>query len=111
VQRGENLTQIASRYGVTVNQIVNANDLRSTTIRPGQRLRIDAGASRSSSTATRAASGPQTITHRVAAGQNLTTIARRYGVTVRQIMDWNDLRSTTIRPGQRLRIQTSRRVG
>jgi membrane-bound lytic murein transglycosylase D len=111
VQRGEHLTMIAQRYGVTVNQIVNANNLRSTTIRPGQRLRIDASASRSASSATRAAAGPRTITHRVASGQNLTTIAQRYGVTVRQIMDWNDLRSTTIRPGQRLRIQTSRSVG
>ncbi|MDX1419021.1 MAG: LysM peptidoglycan-binding domain-containing protein [Rubricoccaceae bacterium] len=108
VRSGENLTLIAQRYGVSVNQIVNANNLRSTTIRPGQRLRIDPSASRARSGAT---SGPRTITHRVSRGQNLTTIARRYGVTVRQIMNWNNLRSTTIRPGQRLRIQTSRRVG
>ncbi|HLT48748.1 MAG TPA: LysM peptidoglycan-binding domain-containing protein [Rubricoccaceae bacterium] len=109
VRRGENLTEIARRYGVTVNQIINANDLRSTTIRPGQRLRIDASASRARSGAT--TSGPRTTTHRVRSGENLTTIARRYGVTVRQIMDWNNLRSTTIRPGQRLRIQTRGRVG
>lgn len=111
VRSGENLTQIAQRYGVTVNQIVNANSLRSTTIRTGQRLRIDANASRAGSTASRAAAGPQTVTHVVGGGQNLTTIARRYGVTVQQIMDWNNLRSSTIRVGQRLRIQTSRSVG
>ena len=110
VQRGENLTLIARRYGVTVNQIVNENSLRSTTIRPGQRLRINANASRARSSVT-SISGPRTVRHRVRSGENLTVIARRYGVTVRQIMNWNGLRSTTIRPGQRLRIQTSRNVG
>src|SRR5690606_38558289 len=104
VRRGETLSGIASRYGVTVRQIMNANNLRSTRIRAGQRLRITGGSAA-------AASSSQTVTHRVSRGQNLTSIARRYGVTVRQIMDWNNLRSTTIRPGQRLRIHTRRSVG
>jgi membrane-bound lytic murein transglycosylase D len=110
VQRGENLTLIARRYGVTVNQIVNENSLRSTTIRIGQRLRINANASRARTSVT-SNNGPRTVRHRVRRGENLSVIARRYGVTVRQIMNWNSLRSTTIRPGQRLRIQTRRNVG
>ncbi len=110
VQRGETLSGLAHRYGVTVNQIVNENDLRSTNIRIGQRLRINANASRARTSIT-SNSGPRTVRHRVRSGENLSVIARRYGVTVRQIMNWNSLRSTTIRPGQRLRIQTRRNVG
>ncbi len=111
VQRGETLTELARRYGVTINQIVNENRLSSTNIQVGQRLRINADASRSRSNTTTASSGPRTIRHSVRSGENLTGISRRYGVTVRQIMDWNNLRSTTIRPGQRLSIQTRRSVG
>ena len=40
VQRGENLTRIAEQYRTTVSSIRTANNLGSTTIRPGQRLTI-----------------------------------------------------------------------
>ncbi|MDX1438628.1 MAG: LysM peptidoglycan-binding domain-containing protein [Rubricoccaceae bacterium] len=103
VRRGETLSGIARRYGVTVRQIQNWNNLSGTRIRSGQRLTIQGGTDRGS--------GPQQITHRVRRGENLTVIARRYGVTVRQIMNWNSLRSTTIRPGQRLRITARRNFG
>ncbi len=111
VQRGETLTALAARYGVTINQIVNENNLRSTNIQVGQRLRINADASRARSSATTTNAGPSTVRHSVRRGENLTMIAQRYGVTVRQIMDWNNLRNSTIRPGQRLRIETRRSVG
>ncbi len=40
VRRGENLTKIAKRYGVTVNQIKRANNLTGDAIQVGQRLVI-----------------------------------------------------------------------
>lgn len=54
-------------------------------------------------------SGPQTqrIVYRVRRGDNLTTIARRHGVTVRQLREWNGIRGSTIRIGQRLTIHRS----
>lgn len=103
VRRGETLSGIARQYGVTIRQIQSWNTLSSTRIRSGQRLTIHGG--------TEQPTGPQRITHRVRRGENLTTISRRYGVTVRQIMNWNSLRSTTIRPGQRLRIEARRNFG
>jgi len=48
------------------------------------------------------------ITYKVRYGDNLSRIARRYGVTVRDIMRWNKLRSTRIYAGQRLVIYVSR---
>ncbi len=48
---------------------------------------------------------PQSITHKVKSGENLGLIARKYRVTVKQIMAWNRLKSTTIRIGQNLVIQ------
>ncbi len=43
-------------------------------------------------------------TYRVKSGDTLGGIARRYGTTVNNIKSWNNLRSNTIRVGQRLRI-------
>ena len=43
-------------------------------------------------------------TYTVRSGDNLGLIAKRNRTTVKAIMQWNHLKSTTIRPGQKLRI-------
>ena len=44
------------------------------------------------------------VTYQVKSGDTLGGIARRYGTTVNNLKSWNNLRSNTIRVGQRLRI-------
>ncbi len=46
--------------------------------------------------------------YKVRQGDNLGLIARRNRVTVKDLMKWNHLRSTTIRVGQKLRIERPR---
>lgn len=46
VKRGESLSKIASRYGVTVKAIKEANGLKNDNIQAGQRLKIPASRSR-----------------------------------------------------------------
>jgi membrane-bound lytic murein transglycosylase D len=46
-----------------------------------------------------------TKTHRVARGETLISIAKRYGTTVALIKELNDLRGNVIRVGQRLVIE------
>ncbi|MEM6286379.1 MAG: LysM peptidoglycan-binding domain-containing protein [Bacteroidota bacterium] len=101
VERGEHLSMIGRRYGLTVGQLKAMNGLTSNTIRPGQRLRVSGDIPAASSAPARPAR-PQT--HRVRRGEHLTGIARRYGVTVRQLRDWNNLSSDVLRVGQRLRV-------
>ena len=43
--------------------------------------------------------------YKVKAGDNLGLIAKRNRVSVKDLMRWNNLKSTTIRIGQRLRIE------
>ncbi len=43
--------------------------------------------------------------YKVKSGDNLGLIAKRNRVTVKELMRWNGLKSTVIRPGQRLRIE------
>jgi len=51
------------------------------------------------------AAAPERRVHRVKAGETLTSIARLYRTTVASIREWNNLRGTTIRTGQRLTIR------
>ena len=42
--------------------------------------------------------------HKIRKGENLGSIARKYRVTVKQIMRWNNMRNTKIRAGKYLKI-------
>ncbi|MDA1184389.1 MAG: LysM peptidoglycan-binding domain-containing protein [Acidobacteria bacterium] len=111
VRRGETLSAISERYGTTVDAVQRANGLRGSTIRPGQRLRIDGrtaaaapAANRSATAISAAAPGAEPVTHVVGRGETLSAISERYGTTVAAVQRANGLRGSTILPGQRLRI-------
>lgn len=93
VRRGETLSGLASRYGVTVANIRSWNNLRTNNIRVNQRLTITPR-------------NATPVTHRVVRGDTLIDLAQRYGVSVSQIRSLNNLRSNTIRIGQNLRIRS-----
>jgi LysM repeat protein len=100
VQRGENLTQIAARYGTNVQAIMQANGLHNPNfVWVGQRLRIPGSSGGGSGTAG---------VHVVRAGETLYSIARRYGSSVSAFVQANGLRNANvIYVGQRLRIPGS----
>ena len=93
VQRGDTLSAIGRRYGVTVQALVSYNSLTNTNIYVGQRLLIPG----------------QPIptypsTYVVQRGDTLYKIAQRYGTTVAVLMQLNNLRTETIYVGQQLTI-------
>lgn len=52
---------------------------------------------------------PEMFVHRVKSGEFLGYIAEKHGVTVRQLVAWNNLRSSRLKPGDRLTIYSKRR--
>lgn len=42
--------------------------------------------------------------HKVTAGQNLTSVANKYGIEVQDLKVWNGLKGKTIVPGQKLKV-------
>lgn len=119
VKRGESLGTIANRYGITVRELVAANDRLGTTIHPGQTLTVPVPAagdvairadtpSRARTAAVSSASSPRvtasTATYRVRSGDSLWEIAKRHNMTVNQLKQMNNLRGNTVRPGQVLRV-------
>jgi len=105
VRKGETVSGIAARYGTSSARIASLNNLsRRNLIRVGQVLKLpgNAGSPAGSGTASRS-SGDETYV--VRRGDNLALIARRTGVTQRQLMAMNSLENPDrIYPGQRLRL-------
>ena len=94
VKRGETLSRIALRYGVTKDAIISANNIRNPNlILPGKRLTIPEKSS---------------ITYAVKRGDSLSIIAQRHGTSVSKIVSANGLRdANSIQVGQKLKIPTS----
>lgn len=104
VQRGETLSQIARNYGVSMTALAQANGIRNPNfIYVGQRLTIP-GASGGSGSAG-GGTGASTGVHVVRPGENLSTIAARYGTTVSALVRANGIANPNhIYVGQRLTI-------
>ncbi|MBQ3077215.1 MAG: LysM peptidoglycan-binding domain-containing protein [Clostridia bacterium] len=92
VQRGENLTAIARRYGVSVRRVMSDNGLTAQqTLVEGQALLILV----------------PSLVHTVIRGETLSSIAAQYGTNVITLIQYNPelSDSTALRPGQVLSIR------
>lgn len=104
VQRGDSLSIIAHRFGMSVEDIKKENTLKSNMLNIGQILRIPGG---HTSIAVPKESSPvetRVITHVVQSGEYLGQIASRYKVSVADIKEENKLKSNTLWIGQKLKI-------
>ncbi len=101
VQWGEALSTIARRYDVSTQRLVAINDLSSAhSIRAGQTLRLPLADTRADMNA----SDP---VYTVEAGDTLSGIAQRVGMTPAELAKRNDLADRdTIQPGQQLRVDS-----
>jgi len=90
VKNGDTLYEIANKYGVTVNELKSTNNLSSNNLSIGQKLLIP-GESLS-----------EDNIYIVKSGDSLYSIANKYGVTVKEIKDLNNLNSDSLSIGQKL---------
>ncbi|MEZ5740196.1 MAG: LysM peptidoglycan-binding domain-containing protein [Burkholderiaceae bacterium] len=99
--RGDTLSGIASKYGVTMAQLRQWNRLRGSTVRLGQRLMVGEGR-----TIVQVASKSSTAggTIKVRSGDTLIGLARRHGVSLSELRRWNGLRRDRLLIGQTLRV-------
>ena len=105
VQRGDTLSQIAQRYGTTVQEIASINNISNPNlIYPGQVFRILTNSTTNGSE-TR---GTGSITYTVRRGDTLSQIAKAYGVTIAHLVEINGIQNPNlIYPGQKIRITES----
>ena len=100
VRSGDTLSGIAARHGVSVADLKSWNGLTSNNIKVGQKLKVKAA----SAQAPASNSGEYTI-YTVQSGDSFYTIAKNYpGVSAQNIMDFNGLSSSKLRPGMKIKI-------
>jgi membrane-bound lytic murein transglycosylase D len=137
VRRGDSLSEISDKYGITMAELKKWNHLRSNKAPMGRRLKIitkEAVASQdkkvtnpdttSVKESTAIASNTAKIFkeekvisykdvvkyHKVKRGDNLGEISDKYGVSVAELKKWNKLRNNNLMTGDKLKIIKNERV-
>ena len=93
VKIGDTLYSIAKQYNVSVDDIVNQNNLVSNNLTIGTKLLIPSGKS------------SDIIVYTVQRGDSLWALANNYNTTIDDIKRLNNLTSDVLKVGQKLQIK------
>lgn len=108
VRSGETLSTIARKYSTTVKNIKQWSGIKSDKLRIGQRLIVGwengVPSLQSNSKKSTSTSSTKASYHKVRKGETLSTIARKYGTTVKKLKSANNIKGDNIHVGQRLAI-------
>ena len=112
VESGQTLSLIASRYGTSIRAIADANRIRNIhRLRLGQDLIIPMRGGRLNRGRMAVKGSGAAGEHIVNRGETLGKIARIYGVRLRDLLRWNNLRSKElIYPGQAIKVKPQAKV-
>ncbi|SEJ75334.1 LysM repeat-containing protein [Arthrobacter sp. yr096] len=112
VVSGDTLGAIAAKHGVPLSSIFSWNNLNgSSIIYPGQKIKVSGGTAPATPSTPAPAPAPAptplatTGSYTIKAGDTLSSIASRHGVSLSALMTANNVTATTvIYPGQKLTI-------
>ncbi|HRP01341.1 MAG TPA: LysM peptidoglycan-binding domain-containing protein [Candidatus Kapabacteria bacterium] len=111
VRRGETLSEIADKFGVSNNEIKDWNNLRRDRIKVGQVLTIKADEEpQITKNKSESSKDKKNQIHKVVSGESLATISKKYGVSESDLKKWNDdvINGNTIFIGTRLKLYDSK---
>ncbi|HOX83287.1 MAG TPA: LysM peptidoglycan-binding domain-containing protein [Chryseolinea sp.] len=106
VQAGETLYGIAQQHKVSVMDLVTWNSLNlQEGIKTGQVLKVIGEKPEIENTAKAVEPAMKAeIQHEVKSTDTLYSIARKYGVTIQDLMEWNDKKDFTVSVGEKLKV-------
>jgi membrane-bound lytic murein transglycosylase D len=123
VKRGDNLSTIAQKYDVAVDDLKKWNNIRGNKVAFGKNLKINGVEVDEKSSAVAkvefdkkgiqkdSLASPTNSFYVVQKGDNLSNIAKKFNVTVADIQDWNKLKTKSLQLGtslQVVKIQTNK---
>ncbi|XTS21409.1 LysM peptidoglycan-binding domain-containing protein [Enterococcus faecium] len=111
VKAGDSVWSVSNKYGITMAQLIQWNNIQNNFIYPGQQLTVsNSGSTNStsgntgSSTNTNNSSSSQG-TYTVKAGESVWSVANKNGITMDQLIEWNNIKNNFIYPGQQLIVK------
>ena len=118
VKPGENVAQVATKFGLPVETLRAVNGLGTrATLPAGHALLVpaqrpsDATAESVVNTVFTTVPAGRTFYHTVRHGETISVIARRYGVSAEDLKRWNGMTQNVIKVGQRLRVTSDAVTG
>ncbi len=108
VKSGDSLWKIANEHGSTVNKLMQLNNLQSDRLDIGDKLILQANIGQAQNTAV---VQPASGVYIVQAGDCLSLIAQRYGMSVETLKQRNQLSSNLINVGQKLQVTINNGAG
>lgn len=100
VQKGDSLWSISKKYGITVDELKNYNNLKTNNLSINQILKIPSPGS----------SSLNTKTYTVAKGDSLWSISQKFNTTVNELKNLNNLSSNLLSIGMILKIPSNNRT-
>lgn len=107
VKNGDTLSKIAHKHNMSIDKLMTLNNMDSTLIFPGNVLSVIESDVPNNHTNNDEKQNQSQVTYTVKAGDTLAKIAKRYGVSVTNLKQWNNLNSDLIRTGQKLNVQAN----
>jgi len=100
VKKGDNLYNIANSYNTTVSDIMSLNNLSSNTLSIGQVLKVPLKEIENTNST-------EYTSYTIKKGDSLYSISKTYGVSVEDIMKYNNLKTNLLNIGQTIKIPLS----
>jgi len=105
VRKGDKLGSISKKFGVSAQNLMLWNNLRSSKVAVGQKLYLQdpskKPAKKNENLAKNTRSG---LSYEIKQGDSLWDVARNHNVTVQQLLDWNPGLDKKIHPGMRIKV-------
>lgn len=98
VKAGESVWSVANKHHITMDQLIEWNNIKNNFIYPGQQVIVKKGSSQT--TNQQAPAGSKTYT--VKSGESVWGVADSHGITMAQLIEWNNIKNNFIYPGQTL---------
>ena len=108
VKSGDNLYDIAQKYGMTVYELMAINNLKSDKLSLNQQLKVNNNEESVASGEECYGEGyvePSYVLYTVKKGDSLYIIANKYGTTVENLMKLNNLNTIDLSIGQVLKVE------
>ncbi|WP_411895672.1 LysM peptidoglycan-binding domain-containing protein [Winogradskyella sp. A2] len=108
VEQGETLLDISEKYSISINVLKEANGLETTLVRAGEKIwvrNLDKKNPLAIKSVSKSIHNFNSDFHTVKKGETLYSIARRYEIELATLKEENELTSSIINVGQRLKIR------
>jgi len=103
VLAGDTYSSVARQYQITLATLLALNQRTGhETLKPGDTLKVDGNEPITLLTEQQPAT--DTTVHQVQASDTLFSVARKYGITIKDLMEWNNKTDFSLAVGERLRV-------